>query len=100
MNWPLRKIVTLFLRPVGYDHGLFILTAIVITFLTVLNLIHPVNFLVRGNRSGRGKPTTFDRALTDSFRISRSVARIEPTNSEVKGACSDDCNTEAIKYSL
>jgi hypothetical protein len=41
---------------------------------------------------------TFGRAFTDSFHISvmhESVARIrEPTISEVKGECSDDCATE------
>ena len=62
---------------------------------------------VGGNRSTtRRKPTTFGRALTDSFHVSvmhESVARIEPTISEVKGACvtiaplalGDDCATEA-----
>ena len=48
----------------------------------------------------RRKLTTFGTALTDSFHISvthESVARIEPTISEVKGACSDDCATDIHK---
>jgi hypothetical protein len=51
-------------------------------------------FPVGGNRRN---PTTFGRALTDSFHISgmhESVVRIEPTISEVKGACSDDCDSD------
>jgi hypothetical protein len=46
-------------------------------------------FPVGGNRSARRKPTTFGRALTDSFDMSvmsESAARIEPTIAEVKGA--------------
>jgi hypothetical protein len=45
---------------------------------------------VGGNPSARRKPTTFGRALTDSVRVG-----IEPTNSEVKGACCDECAPEA-----
>jgi hypothetical protein len=41
-----------------------------ITFLIVFILTHPVNFPVGGNRSTRRKPTTFGRALTDSFHMS------------------------------
>ena len=60
-----------------------------ITFLTIFILTHSVNFTVGENRSTRPrKPTIFGRALTaDSFQH-ESVARFEPTNSEVKGACS------------
>ena len=45
---------------------------------------------VGGNRRTRRKPTTFGRALTDE-----SIAIIKLAISEVKGACSDDCATEA-----
>jgi hypothetical protein len=40
------------------------------------------------------KPTTFDRALTDSSH--ESVAKTEPT--KVKCACSDDYAIDAPKY--
>ena len=33
-----------------------------------------------------------------SHKCHKSVARTEPTISEVKGACSDDCATEAPEY--
>ena len=42
-----------------------------------------------GNRSARRRPTTFGGALANSFHI-RLVAGIEPTISEVKGACPND----------
>ena len=46
-----------------------------------------------------GENPRLGRALTDSFHMHEStpesVARIEPTISEVKGARSDDCATEA-----
>ena len=34
---------------------------------------HPVNFPVGGNRSTRRKPTTFGRALTNSFHMSGAL---------------------------
>ena len=59
-------------------------------------LTHPVNFPCGRKPEHAEKPTTFGRALTDSHmspRTLESIARIEPTISEVKGACSDDCAT-------
>ena len=61
-------------------------------------LTQPVNFPVGGNRSARRKPTTFGRALTDSFHV-RPIARIEPTTPAVKGACLNDCAT-AMLYQI
>jgi hypothetical protein len=49
---------------------------------------------VGGNQSTRRKLTTFGGVLIDSFHI-ESVARIEPTISEVKGASSDACAIKA-----
>jgi hypothetical protein len=61
-----------------------------ITFLTMFILTHPLStFPVGGNRSTRRKPTTFGRALTDSIFSHESVAKVKPTISEVKGACSN-----------
>jgi hypothetical protein len=57
------------------------------TSLSCSNSLFPVG----GNRNTRRKPTTFDRPLTDSFHcmdIITSTTGIEPTISEVKGACS------------
>ncbi len=34
---------------------------------------HPVNFPVGGNRSARRKPTTFGRALTNSFHMNEAL---------------------------
>ena len=56
-----------------------------------------------GNWSTRRKPTTFSRALTDSFHMNpESVARIKPTISEVEGACSDEpptcCLTRNVNF--
>ena len=54
-------------------------------------------FQVGGNRSTRRKPTTFGRALTNSSHMSVASPNqwSEPTISEVKGACPDDCTTKA-----
>jgi hypothetical protein len=56
-----------------------------ITFLTVAILTHAVNF-----PCGR-KPehTAKNQRLSAELRLSshESVARVEPTNSEIKGAC-------------
>jgi hypothetical protein len=50
--------------------GLFFM-CVLISFLTVFILTHPVNFPCgRKPRSTRTKPVTFDRALTDSFHMS------------------------------
>ena len=51
-----------------------------------------------GNRSARRKPTTFGKALTYSFHMSvmsEVLSEDRTQDSEVKGACSDDCATEA-----
>ena len=50
------------------------------------------------NRSARRKPTTFGRALTYSFHMSvmsEVLSEDRTQDSEVKGACSDDCATKA-----
>jgi hypothetical protein len=49
---------------------LFIFTTIEITFLTVFILTHPVNFYCGRKPECLEKPTTFGRALTDSFHMS------------------------------
>jgi hypothetical protein len=58
------------------------------TFLTVFILTHPVNFPC-GRKLERPEKTHNVRQSVES------VAKIEPTISEVKGACSDNCATEA-----
>jgi hypothetical protein len=52
-------------------------------------------FPMEGNQSTCGENPRLSAALTDSFHNHESVARIEPTNSNVQGACSDDCFTES-----
>ena len=64
-------------------------------------------FPVGGNRSTRGKPTTFGRALTllfsheDWVRVAlrKYLVRFEPAASEVKGKCANHLATEAPKKS-
>ena len=66
-------------------------------------LAHPSQLPVGGNRSTRGKPTTFGRALTilfsheDWFRIhiKMTLLGIELGTLEVKGEWSDHYTTEA-----
>ncbi len=45
----------------GGDDGMVVM----VCYVDILT--HPVNFPVGGNRSARRKPTTFGRALTNSF---------------------------------
>jgi hypothetical protein len=56
-------------------------------------LTHPVNFAC-GRKPERPEKTHDFRQSVDWLFSHESVARIEPTNSEVKDACSDDCATE------
>jgi hypothetical protein len=64
-------------------------------------LTHPVNFPC-GRKPERPEKTHDFRQSVDGLFSHGPVARIEPTFSEVKGACSDDCVTEphyTITYS-
>jgi hypothetical protein len=72
---------------------------IVITFLDVFILTHPVNFPYGRKPERPEKTHDFRQSVGRLFPLG-SVASIEPTISEVKGACSDDCATEAQKTSL
>jgi hypothetical protein len=65
-----------------------------VTFLTVFILTHPVNFPC-GRKPEHPEKTHDFRQSVDRLFSHESIARIEPTNSEVKDACSDDCPTEA-----
>jgi hypothetical protein len=73
---------------------LFIFTTIVITFLAVFILTHHVNF-PWGRKPEHPEKTYNFRQSVDWLFSHESVARIEPTISEVKGACSDNCATKA-----
>jgi hypothetical protein len=66
-----------------------------ITFLTVFILTHHPANLHCGRKPEHPEKTHDFRQSVDRLFSHESVARIEPTNSEVKGACSDDCVTEA-----
>ena len=58
---------------------------------------HPVNIAYGRNRSTRRKSTTVGRAFTNSsLKCNESEVGIEPTISEVTGACSDDCATWSL----
>ena len=57
-------------------------------------LTHPVNFRC-GRKPERPEKTDDFRQSVDWLFSHESVARIEPTISEMKGACFDDCATEA-----
>ena len=70
-----------------------------ITFLTVFILTHPVNF-PRGRKPEHPEKTHDFRQSVDWLFSHESVARIEPTNSEVKGTCSHDCATETPKLNV
>jgi hypothetical protein len=59
------------------------------TFLTMLILTNPVNFLC-GRKPEHPEKTHDFRQSVGRLFSHQSVARIEPTNSEVKGACSDN----------
>jgi hypothetical protein len=56
-------------------------------------LTHPVNFPC-GRKPEHPEKTHDFRQSFDWLFSHESVARIEPTISEMKGACSDDCATE------
>jgi hypothetical protein len=70
----------------------------------MLNLTHPVNFpcgtklehpeKIHDFRKSDDRLFTWVRFYMSPFSH-ESVARIEPTISEVKGACYNDCATEA-----
>ena len=60
-----------------------------INFLTVFILTHLVNFPYARKAEHREKTHDF-RQSVDRLFSHESVARIEPTFSEVKGPCSDD----------
>ena len=62
-----------------------------ITFLIVFILTHPVNFPCGRKPGHPEKPHDF-RQSVDRLFSHESVARIQPTISEVKDACSDDCD--------
>jgi hypothetical protein len=64
-------------------------------FLTVFILTHPVNFLC-GRKPEHPEKTHDFRQSVDWLFSHESLARIQLTISEVKGACSDDCATEGI----
>jgi hypothetical protein len=63
-------------------------------FLTVFILTHPVN-VPCGRKPEHPEKTRGFRQGVDGLLSHESVVRIEPTISEVKDACSDDCTTEA-----
>jgi hypothetical protein len=59
-------------------------------------LTHPVNFPC-GRKLDAPEKTLDFRQSDDSGLVSHeSAARIQPTNSEVKDVCSEDCATEAM----
>ena len=60
-----------------------------ITFLTVFILTHPVNFPC-GRKPEYPEKTHDFRQSIDRLFSHESVARLQPTNSEVEGACFDD----------
>ena len=60
-----------------------------ITFLTIFILTHPVNFPC-GKKLMRPEKTYDFRQTVNRLFSHDSVARIEPTISEMKDACSDD----------
>ncbi len=64
-------------------------TTIVITFLSVFILTHPSTFPVGGNRSALRKPTTFGKALTDSFHMQQENRTHDLI---VKDIWSDNCD--------
>ena len=59
-------------------------------------LTHPAN-LPCGRKPERPEKTHDFRQSVDRLFSHESVARIEPTISEVKGPCSDDCDTEFVE---
>jgi hypothetical protein len=64
----------------------------------VFILTHPVNFPC-GRKPEHPEKNHDFRQSVDGLFSHESVARIEPTNSEVKGACSDDCATDVPHHS-
>jgi hypothetical protein len=61
-------------------------------------LTHPVNFPC-GRKPELPEKTHDFRQSVDWLFSHESIARLEPTNSEVKVACSNDCAIEApIQY--
>jgi hypothetical protein len=70
-----------------------------ITFLTMFILTHPVNFPCERKPEHPEKTHDFRQSVNRLFSH-ESVARIQPTNSEVKGACSDDHATETSRFPL
>jgi hypothetical protein len=63
-------------------------------FLTVFILTHPINFPWWRKPEHPEKTHDFGQSVDWHFSH-ESVARIQPTISDVKDACSDDCDTEA-----
>jgi hypothetical protein len=63
--------------------------------LTAFIPTHPVNFS-RGRKPEHPEKTHDFRQSVDRLLSHESVARIKPTNSEVKGAGSDDCNEQCF----
>ena len=60
---------------------------------------HPVN-IPCGRKPEHPEKTHDFRQSVDRLFSHESVARIEPTHSEVQGPCSDDCATEAPKAAM
>jgi hypothetical protein len=73
----------------------FIFTTVVITFSTGCVYPKPTlpTFPVEETRAPGENPRLSSKGWLTLFTCNESVARIEPTISEVKGACSDDCAT-------
>jgi hypothetical protein len=72
---------------------------ILLSKLHVFILTHPVNFPC-GRKPEHLEKTHDFRQSVDRLFSHESVARIEPTNSEMKGVSSDDCPIIYIKKSL
>ena len=67
-----------------------------IIFLTVFILTHPACQLFLWDETGApGENTRPSADRWQTLHMHESRARVEPMISEVKGACSDDCATEA-----
>ena len=66
-----------------------------ITFLTVFIPTHPAN-LPCGRKLERPEKTHDCWQSVERLFSHESVASLEPTISELKGACSDDCATEHL----
>jgi hypothetical protein len=93
-QWPVLLTYIIFILPILSLDYLSLQQYLWITILTVFILTHPVNFPC-GRKLERPEKTHDFRQVVDRLFSHESIARLEPTISEVKGACSDDCATVA-----